>query len=268
MAQLAGAERDAQQHRVAALVRGEHVEDPVEADRVDATGDERQGDGHGQLGAPRRRGGPVGRRRRATVARAPVRSAHLVGTLREWGSRGSSVGSSGWSRARSPRPSAAVSSRSRSAASCCARWTPAARSACRATVAPNYFVVCLSPTDLERFDDYADVLERELADAAREHARDEGYHFLGPVTVELVEDRRPQDGRPAGRRRDRGGPGGRVGALVLPDGRRVTLGDEPVRHRPARRLRPSPSSDPQASRRHAEIRPDARRLPPGRPRVA
>ena len=50
----------------------------------------------------------------------------------------------------------------------------------RGTVAPNYFLVCLCAEDAERFDDYADVLERELAEEAREHAREDGYHFIGP----------------------------------------------------------------------------------------
>ena len=35
-------------------------------------------------------------------------------------------------------------------------------------------------------DDQARVLQRELAESAREHARDEGYAFLGPVETELV----------------------------------------------------------------------------------
>ena len=57
------------------------------------------------------------------------------------------------------------------------------------------------------------------------------------------------------------GPGGRVGALVLPDGRRITLGAEPF---VIGRLADCdlPIEDPLASRRHAEIRPepDAYRL--------
>ena len=46
----------------------------------------------------------------------------------------------------------------------------------------------------------------------------------------------------------------RVGAVVLPDGRRVPLGDDPV---VIGRLPDCaiPIGDPQASRRHAEIRP-------------
>src|SRR4051794_34349012 len=56
------------------------------------------------------------------------------------------------------------------------------------TVVPNHFEVELSGTDFEQFAEIHDTLTRELADAARDYARDEGYTFLGPVTVELVQD--------------------------------------------------------------------------------
>ena len=52
-------------------------------------------------------------------------------------------------------------------------------------VAPNNIGVYLSPADFERFSSFAEALARELAEAARQHARDEGYQFLGPVTVTL-----------------------------------------------------------------------------------
>ena len=53
-------------------------------------------------------------------------------------------------------------------------------------VAPNSFTVELSPEDAQNFAEVRGSLERELADAAREHARDEGYSFLGPISVEMV----------------------------------------------------------------------------------
>jgi hypothetical protein len=131
----------------------------------------------------------------------------------------------------------------------------------RGTVAPNSFLVCLCAEDAERFDDYADVLERELAEEAREHARSDGYHFVGPVAVELVEDPRLRRGDLEVEASIKEGPGGRVGALVLADGRRITLGAEPF---VIGRLADCdlPVEDPLASRRHAEIRPepDAYRL--------
>ena len=55
-------------------------------------------------------------------------------------------------------------------------------------IAPNNLGVYLSPEDFDRFHDFADALARELAEVAREYARAEGYHFVGPVTVTLVAD--------------------------------------------------------------------------------
>src|SRR5690348_10472377 len=56
------------------------------------------------------------------------------------------------------------------------------------TVVPNSFAVQLSQADYDQLADIHETLVRELADAAREHARDEGYTFLGPVVVDLVVD--------------------------------------------------------------------------------
>jgi hypothetical protein len=65
------------------------------------------------------------------------------------------------------------------------------------TVVPNAFTVLLSASDLEQFEGVQDSLARELGDAAREHARDEGYARLP--------DHRPHGrrGRRVGRRIDR-----------------------------------------------------------------
>jgi hypothetical protein len=125
----------------------------------------------------------------------------------------------------------------------------------RGTVAPNRFVVHLATEDHATFTTFADSLGRELADAARDHAHDRGHHFLGPVQVELVTD-------PARRRGDvevvatvvEGPPGWR-GALRLPDGSRLELGDGVVvfGRLPGCTVQ---LSDNQASRRHAEIRAD------------
>ena len=54
------------------------------------------------------------------------------------------------------------------------------------TIVPNAFTISLSQDDLDRFAEIGDSLARELCDAAREHAHDEGYAFMGPVTVELA----------------------------------------------------------------------------------
>ncbi len=119
-------------------------------------------------------------------------------------------------------------------------------------IAPNNIGVYLSPDDFERFHSFADALARELAEVAREHARAEGYAFAGPVTVTLVAD-------------DELGPGecdiaaeihegALVGSLVLPDGRRVPLGEHTI---VLGRMADCDVvvADPRSSRRHAEIRP-------------
>jgi hypothetical protein len=121
-------------------------------------------------------------------------------------------------------------------------------------VVPNDIVVYLSPADLERFSSYVDLLGRELADAAREHARDEGYQFLGPVTVALLEDDELHRGQLHVVAEIVEGQWTRLGALVMPDGRRLTLSDQTatIGRLPDCTI---PISDPQASRHHAEIRP-------------
>ena len=55
-------------------------------------------------------------------------------------------------------------------------------------IAPNQFKVAVSPDDAERFSSFSEALVRELSEAVREHARDEGYHFVGPVVVQLEPD--------------------------------------------------------------------------------
>jgi Protein of unknown function (DUF3662)/FHA domain len=58
------------------------------------------------------------------------------------------------------------------------------------TIVPNEFVVDLGQHDHERLSMYAEPLGAELAAMVREHADEQGYQFVGPVTVgfELVED--------------------------------------------------------------------------------
>lgn len=120
-------------------------------------------------------------------------------------------------------------------------------------VAPNHFTVALSPDDFERFATFRDALARELADAAREHARDENYHFVGPVEVELVEDEHRRQGDLKVQAIIEQGEGGWSASLVLPDGRRVALGEEKatIGRLPDCAV---PLSDPQVSRTHAYVR--------------
>lgn len=122
------------------------------------------------------------------------------------------------------------------------------------TVVPNHFTVLISAEDHAALAEIADSLTRELADAAREHARAEGYSFLGPVGVELQAGavRTGTCQVEARLRQGQGGSG--AGSLVLPTGDRISLGERVLTIG-----RDNQSSivlsDPNVSRHHAEIRP-------------
>jgi hypothetical protein len=123
------------------------------------------------------------------------------------------------------------------------------------TVVPNAFTVRLSPEDHAQFVDIGDTMARELAEAAREHARDEAYSFLGPVsvTIEAADDLRAGSFLIDARLKEGAGGAG-AGSLVLPTGERIPLGERTIT------IGRKPEStivlgDPNASRSHAEIRP-------------
>lgn len=120
-------------------------------------------------------------------------------------------------------------------------------------VAPNNIGIYLSEADFARFESFADALARELADAARAHARDEEYQFVGPVTVTLVPDETLKAGDFDVVAEIAEGEGGRIGSLVLPDGARIPLGEDST---VIGRLAECTVSlnDSRASRRHAEVR--------------
>ncbi|MFZ4583865.1 MAG: FhaA domain-containing protein [Acidimicrobiia bacterium] len=125
----------------------------------------------------------------------------------------------------------------------------------RGTMAPNDITVHLGPADFARFEGFGDALVVELGDAVRQHARDEGYRFAGPVAVRLAEDDHLGPGRTRVDAVVVAAAGAHLGALVLPDGRRHQLGDGVTT------LGRVPTctitcTDPQVSRVHAEIRPD------------
>ena len=122
-------------------------------------------------------------------------------------------------------------------------------------IVPNDFRIHLSPRDLASFDDIQDVLQAELVEAAREYAREEGYHFMGPVRVELTADDQLRGGRfnvEATLRQSAGGVG--AGSLVLPSGQRISLGDRPVTIGRQGDCT-IPLNDQNVSRRHAQIVP-------------
>ena len=124
------------------------------------------------------------------------------------------------------------------------------------TVAPNEFSVTLAPEDHEQFAEIEESLVRELEDAARAHAREEGYAFMGPVEVVVGVDERLRMGAFQVEARFKEGPaGGGAGSLVLPGGERFTLGRQAVT------IGRATSSDvvladANVSRSHARVQPD------------
>lgn len=124
-------------------------------------------------------------------------------------------------------------------------------------VVPNHFTLTVSPADDEQFAGIRARLQAELADAARHHARDEGYVFSGPVDVELGRDDSLRTGEFRIAAQFRQGDGGSgAGSIVLPDGQRFVLDAEVVT---VGRLPDCELLlvDPKVSRHHAEIRPRA-----------
>ena len=121
-------------------------------------------------------------------------------------------------------------------------------------IVPNDFTVVLSATDHASFNEIEDALVAELAEAAREYAREEGYHFMGPVTVQLAVDNGLRSGRfniASQLKQATTGPG--MGSLVLPSGQRVDLGSGTVT---VGRLPECTISinDSNISRNHAEVK--------------
>ncbi|MEI2699545.1 MAG: DUF3662 and FHA domain-containing protein [Microthrixaceae bacterium] len=123
------------------------------------------------------------------------------------------------------------------------------------TLVPNSFTFRISVADDEQLSDLLGTLRRELADAAREHARDERYGFVGPIDVQVVLDETLRGGVLALDARFAEGEGGMPpGALLLPTGDRVPLGEYVVSVGRASDCT-IVLADPNVSRRHAEIRP-------------
>ena len=121
----------------------------------------------------------------------------------------------------------------------------------RGVLAPNSFQVLLSDTDRAKFHPIEDELVKELVSVAREHAQQEGYTFLGPVSVTVGTDGslRPGTMLVAGDMVPEQG----VATLTLPDGRRVLLDKQRVTigRLPECELAVADSG---VSRRHAAVR--------------
>ena len=122
------------------------------------------------------------------------------------------------------------------------------------SVVANHFEVQLNETDLARFADVEESLVRELCEAAREAARDDGWNFMGPVQVVLIEstDVRPGQLRIDARMKEADGA---TGVLHLSNGQQVVLGE----YRLTFGRLPECTitfDDTNVSREHAEICPD------------
>lgn len=121
-------------------------------------------------------------------------------------------------------------------------------------IVPNHFTFHLSPRDHAALADIDEALVIELCEAAREYARDEHYHFMGPVSVELQVDNDLKPGRfdiTSSLKESGGGVG--AGSLVMASGQRIALGDQTLS---IGRLPECEVvvNDPNCSRRHAEVR--------------
>lgn len=124
-------------------------------------------------------------------------------------------------------------------------------------VVPNHYDVRLHPDDLDDFAAVTDTLVRELGESVRDHARDEGYRFLGPLQIHLVADPGLRTGMcEVDARMQQADGGAGAGSLVLPSGERVILGEFVAT---IGRLSECTVTlaDTNVSRTHVEIRPHA-----------
>jgi FHA domain-containing protein len=123
----------------------------------------------------------------------------------------------------------------------------------RDVLVPNHFTVAVSKSDRERLAPIEQTLIRELVDAAREHARSESFRFPGPVEVELITD--PALVKGSFRIEVQLAEGEPTSSLVLADGTRIGVGDEPVTLGRAGDCQVV-LADPTVSKHHAELRRD------------
>lgn len=126
----------------------------------------------------------------------------------------------------------------------------------KGTLAPNDFVVVLSPADRARFASIEDELVEELVAVARDHAEVERYSFVGPVTVTMETDEGLNPGIVLVSGEMSRNEAAVRARLLLPDGQAITLGAEAVT---IGRLPECTVvlADPNVSRLHAEVRPVA-----------
>ena len=110
--------------------------------------------------------------------------------------------------------------------------------------------VWLSTKDAERFDGFQKALVAELEESVRQHALNEGYGFIGPVSVEIFVDDDVKAGDVIVKTAFNGGVS--EPRLLANDGRSFIIGDEPLI------IGRSPQvavviNDVNVSRQHAEV---------------
>ncbi|MCX6512983.1 MAG: DUF3662 and FHA domain-containing protein [Actinobacteria bacterium] len=121
-------------------------------------------------------------------------------------------------------------------------------------IAPNAFSISLSTQDVDRLSGHLDALIHELVVAAKEHALEEQYAFVGPVEVEVFRSARLKAGRLAVVAEVR--EGDLPAELILSDGSRRALGESPciIGRMPECGV---VLSDPNVSRHHAQVQREA-----------
>ena len=121
-------------------------------------------------------------------------------------------------------------------------------------IVPNTFNFLLCSTDINGLSEIEDQLLQELCETAREYAKSEGFHFLGPVRVSMSIDDDLRPGRVMLTSRMKEAQDSRAGGeVVLPSGDRIPVGPRPITvgRMPDCTV---PIDDANASRRHCEIK--------------
>ncbi len=123
----------------------------------------------------------------------------------------------------------------------------------RGLISPNYFLVDLSPVDFDRFQQFEEAFKKELVAEIRDNALKEGYHFVGPIQVELQEDESLKPGIFLVTTETRqSGEFNQSFVVVLPDGKQVPIEDKPlcIGRLPTCDI---VLTDPNISRQHAQL---------------
>jgi hypothetical protein len=131
------------------------------------------------------------------------------------------------------------------------------------TMVPNAFLVLRGEHDHARLDVYREALAEELSSMVREHAEEQRYAFIGPVTVDFQLDAELPTGRFLVQSKAVAGATAREGDTVVSGGRDVPwveIGTTTYAlARPTTRIGRGSESDlriddPGISRHHAELR--------------